>query len=78
MPEVTCTRCGLKAAGLEAPPTGGQLGIKIQNSVCRDCWQEWVDQQVLFINHYGLQMADPEDRSRLREAMKEFLNLDPA
>ena len=37
--------------------------------------KEWTDQQVLLINHYGLQMADPDDRSRLRESMKEFLNL---
>jgi Fe-S cluster biosynthesis and repair protein YggX len=57
---------------------GGQLGQNIVNKICPDCWGEWVSQQVLYINHYGLQMADPDDRKRLIQVMKEFLGLDAA
>jgi Fe-S cluster biosynthesis and repair protein YggX len=32
----------------------------------------WPAQQILIINHYGLNMADPEARKILREQMEEF------
>ena len=60
------------------PPMGGQLGETIQNKVCPACYAEWISQQVLYINHYSLQMADPDDRKKLIQVMKEFLGLAPA
>jgi Fe-S cluster biosynthesis and repair protein YggX len=78
MPTITCAHCGRAAEALPSPPMGGQLGETIQNKVCPDCWKEWNDQQVLIINHYGLQLADPDDRKKLIQAMKEYLNLEPA
>jgi Fe-S cluster biosynthesis and repair protein YggX len=78
MATITCVHCGRAAEGLQSPPMGGQLGETLQNKVCQDCWNEWLSQQVLIINHYGLQMADPDDRKRLIQAMKEYLNLEPA
>ena len=73
-----CSRCAKSGEQLAFPPMGGQLGQKIQESICISCWQEWQDQQVILINHYGLQMADPDDRKKLILAMKEFLGLDSA
>lgn len=78
MATITCMRCGRVGEALADPPYGGQLGLTIQSRICTDCWQEWVNQQVLLINHYGLQMADPDDRKKLTQAMKEFLGLEPA
>ena len=78
MNEVMCARCGETREGLAAPPVGGTLGETIKNSVCAKCWQDWQNDQVMIINHYGLQMADPDDRKKLREAMKEFLGLPTA
>jgi Fe-S cluster biosynthesis and repair protein YggX len=43
--------------------------------VCANCWQEWQKQSVLIVNHYGLQPADPDDRARIYEFMKEFFTL---
>ncbi len=71
-----CDRCSKNGESLAFPPMGGQLGQKIQDSICTTCWQEWQDQQVILINHYGLQMADPDDRKKLIQAMKEFLGLE--
>lgn len=76
MATITCARCGQNNDALEFPPMGGQLGQTIQGKICKSCWEEWVNQQVLLINHYGLQMADPDDRKRLTAAMKEFLGLE--
>jgi Fe-S cluster biosynthesis and repair protein YggX len=78
MARITCIRCGREAEPLASPPMGGQLGQNIQNKICPACWNEWVSQQTLYINHYGLQMADPDDRKKLIQAMKEFLGLEPA
>ncbi len=75
MPDITCTRCNLTLPALTSAPIGGTLGDDIVKKICQKCWDEWVQQQVLLINHYGLQMADPDDRKRLREAMKDFLGL---
>jgi len=54
---------------------GGQLGATLQEKVCPSCYGEWVGQQVLYINHYGLRMEDPDDRKRLIKVMKEFLGI---
>lgn len=76
METIVCARCGQSKEPLTTPPVGGQLGERIRQNVCPDCWNEWVGQQVLYINHYGLQMADPDDRKKLIQVMKEFLNLE--
>lgn len=78
MASITCIRCGRDSEPLPEPPTGGALGAKIQSRVCPSCWNEWLGQQVLYINHYGLQMADPDDRKKLIQVMKEFLGIDGA
>ena len=77
MADITCVRCGKSAQAMAEPPMGGRLGATLQEKVCPACYGEWVAQQVLYINHYGLQMADPDDRKKLIQAMKEFLGLDP-
>ena len=78
MATITCVRCEREAEAMPEPPLGGQLGLTVQNKVCPSCYNEWADQARLYINHYGLQMADPDDRKKLNQAMKEFLNLAPA
>jgi len=78
MATVTCIRCGNAAEGLDSPPMGGQLGERIQHNICSNCWTEWLEQQARVINHYGLQLADPDDRRQLMAYMKEYLNLEPA
>lgn len=78
MAAIICVRCGKSAEQMAEPPMGGQLGQTLQDKVCPACYNEWVGQQVLYINHYGLQMADPDDRKKLIQVMKEFLGLAPS
>jgi Fe-S cluster biosynthesis and repair protein YggX len=76
--EITCIRCKQTKAQLPSPPTGGQLGLDIQSSVCSDCWNEWRETSARLINHYGLNLGQPDHRQELRRVMKEFLGLAPS
>jgi Fe-S cluster biosynthesis and repair protein YggX len=73
---VTCSRCGETAPGLARPPLSGDIGRLVFDNVCQDCWTAWFEQSVGVINHYGLNPALREDRQRLYEVMKEYLNLE--
>lgn len=75
MPVITCVRCHEAKEPLAEPPTGGELGNTIVTLVCPDCWGEWRETSARLINHYGLNLGQPEHRTQLRRAMKEFLGL---
>src|ERR1044071_10251859 len=72
-PDVTCTRCGQTRAGFERPPFPGPIGARIVAGICQDCWSQWLRQQTMLINHYGLNVMDPQARSFLRKNMEAFL-----
>jgi len=72
---VECKRCGRTAPGLARAPLAGDVGQLVYGNVCQDCWNEWFEQSVGVINHYGLNPALREDRLQLYEVMKEFLAL---
>ena len=38
-------------------------------------WKEWLGTQIRVINHYGLRPAQREDREKLYELTREFLQL---
>ena len=70
---MTCVRCGQTRAGFERAPFPGQIGARIVAEICQDCWQQWVRQQTMLINHYGLDVMDPKARSFLTKNMQAFL-----
>ena len=76
MPQVKCVRCGEEREGLSAPPLVGARGEKVQQNVCAACWEEWIEQSKNIINHYGIEVADPNQRRRLYAVMAEFLKLE--
>jgi Fe-S cluster biosynthesis and repair protein YggX len=69
---VMCVKLGRELPGLEKPPFPGELGQRIYEHVSIQAWEMWPAQSTLIINHYGLNMADPEARKILREQMEEF------
>lgn len=73
MPDVTCSRCGQTRAGFERPPFPGAIGARVQSEICQDCWNQWTRQQMMLINHYGLNLMDPQARSFLTKNMEAFL-----
>ncbi len=74
MTDVTCSRCGDTAAGLDRPPFTGPVGEKVREQVCAACWREWLGMQVKVINEYRLSPAHPEHFDFLVKQMKAFLN----
>ena len=73
MADVTCARCGQTKPGLAFAPYNNDLGKRIHASVCQDCWAQWLKQQTMLINHYGLNVMDPQARSFLKQNMEAFL-----
>ncbi|HKO16273.1 MAG TPA: oxidative damage protection protein [Gemmatimonadaceae bacterium] len=73
MPDITCTRCGQTRAGFERPPFPGAVGARVLAEICQECWGQWTKQQMMLINHYGLNLMDPQARSFLTKNMQAFL-----
>jgi Fe-S cluster biosynthesis and repair protein YggX len=71
--DVKCVRCGQARAGFERAPFPGAIGQRIVSEICQDCWGQWVRQQTMLINHYGLNVMDPQARSFLTKNMQAFL-----
>jgi Fe-S cluster biosynthesis and repair protein YggX len=55
---------------------GGEVGRRVLENVCVDCWAEWRETSARIINHYGLVLGNPDHRAQLRVAMLQFLALD--
>ena len=70
---VQCEKLGRELPGLDKPPFPGELGQRIYDHISAEAWQMWQEQSRLVINHYGLNLADPDSRQVLRQQMEEFL-----
>jgi Fe-S cluster biosynthesis and repair protein YggX len=73
MADVTCTRCGQTREGFERPPFPGAIGARIVGEICKDCWAQWLKQQTMLINHYGLNVMEPQARTFLTRNMEGYL-----
>src|SRR2546430_1195831 len=69
---VFCAKLKRELPGLEKPPFPSKLGERIYEHISKEAYDMWPAQQTLIINHYGLNLADPEARKILREQMEEF------
>jgi Fe-S cluster biosynthesis and repair protein YggX len=70
--DVTCARCGQTREGFERPPFPGALGARVVKEICKECWGQWLKQQTMLINHYGLNLMDPQARAFLVRNMEGF------
>lgn len=73
MAEIECSRCGELRPGLDAAPFRDDLGRRIQENICQACWDEWLHRQMQLINHYALDVRQPEAREFLRRNARAFL-----
>jgi Fe-S cluster biosynthesis and repair protein YggX len=69
---IKCARCGQKRAPLGFSPLPTELGQKIATEVCQPCWAEWLQAQTRIINHYGLDLMNPDAQGFLMDNMKGF------
>lgn len=73
MATIQCTRCGETRDQLPRPPLAGELGERIYRHICQSCWREWLRAQTAVINHYGLDLLDPEAKRFLTQQTEAFL-----
>ncbi len=73
---IVCARCGNTAPPAEGVTYGGGLGTDIRTKSCQDCWQAWLDAEVMVINELRLNFMDPESLPTLTKHLREFLALD--
>jgi Fe-S cluster biosynthesis and repair protein YggX len=69
---VQCIKLGREAEGLDLPPLPGALGKRIWESVSKEAWQLWLQQQTRLINENRLSLADARARKYLLEQTEKF------
>ena len=75
---VNCVKIGRELPGLDYMPVKGELGERIFENVSAEAWELWKDYRIILINHYGLNMVDPNAQDFMREQMNEFFFSDDA
>jgi Fe-S cluster biosynthesis and repair protein YggX len=73
--QVQCRRCGQVKPKMARQPFSHATGKLIWDSVCNDCWQEWIRMGTKVINEMRLPLADPQAQKIYDAHMFEFLNL---
>jgi tetratricopeptide (TPR) repeat protein len=66
-------RAGTFARQLPAPPMNDEVGRRIYETVCADCWREWLGMGVKVINELHLDLSDERAQEVYDNYMKEFL-----
>jgi len=54
-------------------PFPNEIGGRLFQEICSDCWAEWLKHQQALINHYALNLQDPEARKFLYTSMEDYL-----
>ncbi|UCG32627.1 MAG: Fe(2+)-trafficking protein [Phycisphaerales bacterium] len=70
-----CKRCG-GGGRLPTPPMSGELGQRVHESICADCWKEWIGMGTMIINELRLDLRSEEAQRVYDDHMKEFLRLE--
>jgi Fe-S cluster biosynthesis and repair protein YggX len=73
MPTVSCVRCGQERERMAFQPFSNELGRRAFAEICAVCWSEWLRMQQQLINHYGLNLRDPQAKEFLFKQMETFL-----
>ncbi len=69
---IKCKRCGQARPALGYAPIPTELGQRIGTEICQPCWKEWLQKQNQIINHYGLDLVNPDAQNFLIDNMKGF------
>jgi Fe-S cluster biosynthesis and repair protein YggX len=68
---------GGHARQLAAPPMNDSIGRKIHETICADCWNDWVkNQSIKVINELRLDLSTERGTEEYDRYMKEFFGLE--
>jgi Fe-S cluster biosynthesis and repair protein YggX len=70
---IKCTHCGEKRPALGFAPFPNELGQRIAAEICQPCWRDWLQKQTQIINHYGLDLTNPDAQNFLFDNIKGYL-----
>ena len=78
MAEIQCTRCERTLEGFAKSPLPGPMASEIEQHTCKDCFKDWMGQEVMIINEYKLDLSVPKNQELLNQEMARFLKLPSA
>jgi Fe-S cluster biosynthesis and repair protein YggX len=68
---------GSRARQLPKPPMNDELGRRIYETVCADCWNEWLrNYSIKVINELRLDLSTEHGQEEYDRYMREFLGLE--
>ncbi len=68
---------GSRARQLPAPPFKDELGQRIQQNICADCWNDWLrNYSIKVINELRLDLSTEHGQAEYDRYMREFLGLE--
>jgi Fe-S cluster biosynthesis and repair protein YggX len=68
---------GARARQLAAPPIPDDIGKKIHENICADCWHAWLrDYSIKVINEMRLDLSTERGQEVYDQVMKDFLGLE--
>ena len=70
---ISCARCGQSRQRMGFKPFQNDLGNQLFDTICVVCWSDWLKTQQQLINHYALNLLDPNSKQFLVEQMRGFL-----
>ena len=74
---VTCVKFGRKMEGLDRAPWKGELGQRIYETVCADCWNDWLrNYSIKVINELRLDLSTERGQEEYDRYMREYLGLE--
>lgn len=73
MSQIQCVRCGIAGESQAFKPFANEMGTRIYESICKECWAKWLTTQQQLINHYALIPHQPKAKEFLLRNMEQFL-----
>jgi tetratricopeptide (TPR) repeat protein len=68
---------GSRAHQLTSAPMNDEIGRRVQQTVCADCWNSWLrDQSIKVINELRLDLSTERGQEEYDRYMREYLGLD--
>jgi Fe-S cluster biosynthesis and repair protein YggX len=68
---------GAHARQLPSPPMNDEVGRRIYENICADCWQSWLrDYSIKVINELRLDLSTERGQEEYDRYMREFLGLE--
>ena len=68
--QIMCVKLKREAEGLDFPPDPGEMGRRVFESVSKEAWKNWLEQQKMLVNENRLNLADKKARDYLVQQME--------